>query len=288
MNKKLVSEAGFAPVKRAPKRLVMSIQGPVKSGKTRLALTAPKPIGYIAIDIGGDEGPVDEFIPKDQEFSEDIQQVPIRMDPINYPDRTQYGYDKDGTRQFEDATSAAVQAAAEPAMSRFYVAYYASLANFRTTVIDTGTDFYELMRKASFGRLERVPQLAYTQLYGEYHKLIDDAFDTPGHNLIITHHLKEKREMVMNEKTGKKESQLSGIFDMAGFKEVKERVLVVFETWREDLAEPCDVTGLNVKFNGQIVDSRCSAASMGKTFAYNYDFADVAMVLLGGKRSDWV
>ena len=39
-------------VRLIPKRSIVSIEGLEKSGKTRLALTAPEPIVYIDLDVG--------------------------------------------------------------------------------------------------------------------------------------------------------------------------------------------------------------------------------------------
>src|SRR3990167_11015756 len=85
LNKAEISAAGFTAIRRSPRRLIASIQGMPKSGKTRLALTAKKPIGYIAVEIGGDEGVVDQFIPTGSDSSEDIQRVLIRVPALEVP-----------------------------------------------------------------------------------------------------------------------------------------------------------------------------------------------------------
>src|ERR1043165_138965 len=98
MGKAEMEAAGFAAVRRSPCRLIASVQGPVKCGKTRLALTAKKPCGYISIEIGGDEGVVDQFIPEGQDEYEGIQRVQIRMQDPAYPAREDFSAGKDGAR----------------------------------------------------------------------------------------------------------------------------------------------------------------------------------------------
>lgn len=277
-----VKAAGFTSVRRSPKRLIANIQGLQKSGKTRLALTARKPIGYIAVEIGGDEGVVDQFIPEGADSFDGIQVVKIRMEDPVYPNRDDFKNDKD----YNDAVSEAVQTAAGPAIDVFYAAYYASLNSMATTVVDTGSDLWEILRLANFGRLEKIPQLAYGQLNKSMDKLIDDAFSAKG-NLILLHHMAEKWENFTDEKTGKERGRPSGVFDMSGYKGVKKKVQATIELWREDLAEPDETTGMLVRFNAQIVDSRHNAMSMGTRLQNEFTLADIGMAVMTSKRSDW-
>lgn len=282
MNSKEISAAGFTAVRRSPKRLIASIQGHIKCGKTRLALTGRKPMGYISIEIGGDEGVVDQFIKAGQDTNDQIQIVQIRMaDPV-YPDAATFKDDK----AYNDAVSAAVQAVAEEAMEKFYAAYYTSLANFETTIVDTGSDLWELIRLANFGRLEKVPQLAYTQLNKAMDKILDDAYAYKG-SVLFTHHVKEKWQTFINDK-GKEQGKPSGIFDMAGYSGIKKKVQAVIELWREDLTEPDPETGLLVGFHGIINDSRHNAASMGQRFKGEFTLADIGMCVIPSAAKDWV
>src|SRR3990167_1324591 len=127
MNKAEVSSAGFVAARRSPRRLIASIQGMPKVGKTSFALSAPKPIGYIGIEAYGEEGVVDKYIPTDKDVSDDIFVAPIRMDSPTYPARELFSETKDGEKDFQEAVTLAVQSVATPALDRFYSAYYASL-----------------------------------------------------------------------------------------------------------------------------------------------------------------
>lgn len=289
MNKAEISDAGFTAVRRAPKRLVANIQSIRKSvGKTRLALTGPKPLGYISVEIGGEEGVIDDFIEKDLESNENIQIARIRMATPVLPDPNSYGNTKDGKRDYDAAVGEAVQAVAGPAMDAFYKAYYASLANMRTTVVDTGTDVYLLSRLASFGRIERIPQLAYGQIKKEFAKFIDDAYDAPGSCLWL-HHMKDRGETVTDEK-GQKKWQTTGIYEMDGCSIITDKVQAVIEMWRDDLKEPDPETGRMVTFNCQIVDSRHSAEAMGTILKNDaISIPEIGTLIMGNsKKADWL
>ncbi len=282
--------AGFGAITRSPRRLIANIQSIKKScGKTRLALTGKKPLGYISIEIGGEEGVADGFIKSGADSNEDIQIVRIRMgDPV-YPDPSQYGTDKDSVRKYDDAVSAAVQAVAVPAMDTFYAAYYASIANMQTTVVDTSTDLYALMRMADFGRLEKIPQLAYTQVKRAFAKLMDDAFSNKGSVLYLSH-MKDKGAMVEDPKTGKKNWQATGQYETDCCNVLIDKVQANIELWREDLTTENEMTGRRCRFNGQIIDSRHSADSIGKVFTDDdITIADIGLAIMNGsQRGDWV
>lgn len=290
IDKTVLSKAGFAPARRSPRRLIANIQSADKScGKTRLALTSPGPIGYIAVEAGGGEGVIDHFIEKGLEETDRIQVANISMDAVEYPDRAEFTDTKEGEALFNEAVTKAVQGAAVTAMDKFYDAYYASLGNMRTTIVDTGTDLYELMRLAEFGRLEKIPQLAYGQLNQQVASLFDDAYNSKG-NVIWIHHMKEVWENKYNEK-GKLVSTPTGTYKMDGSKVVKDKVQAVIELWRESLPdeEPNADTGRLVKFHCQIVDSRHSADAIGEHLQdNNITFGLLARMLIPtSAEDDW-
>ncbi len=282
MNLTETSAAGFAAIRRSPKRLIANIQSIKKSeGKTRLTFTARKPIGYISVEIGGEEGVADGFIPEGQESFDGIQIAKIRMAAPVYPNPEDFGADKDGLKKYDEAVSAAVQAVAEPAMASFYTAYYTSLSNMATTVVDTGTDLYQLARLANFGRLEKIPQLAYAQVKRDIAKLLDDAYSQPGSCLWI-HHMKDKGEVI------DKKWQGTGVYEMDGCNVVNDKVQAVIQLWRTELTEPSMSTGRMVEFNAQIVDSRHNADAMGTVLKDDQiSLADIGMVIMKSVRSDW-
>ncbi len=284
---KAIAAAGFVQAKRSPRRMIANIQGLPKVGKTSLALSAPKPIGYIGVEVGGEEGVIDKFIPAGSDKSDSIFVAPIIVEPVVYPPRENFAGTKEGEKEYQEAVSEAVQTVAGPALDKFYEAYYYSLKNMATTVVDTGSDLWELARMANFGRLEKVPQLAYTQLNKAMDKLFDDAKSYPN-NVLWLHHMKEKWENYEDDR-GKRQSRPSGVFDMAGYGGVKKKVQATIELWRQDLEEENPETGLYVDFFGQIIDSRHNTGCMGRKFStLELTFTDIAMAVFPGtKRSDW-
>lgn len=287
MNKTALQKAGFSAVTRCPRRLIANIQGMTKAGKTRLALTAKKPMGFISIEIGGDEGVVDQFIPDGMDANEDIQIIRIKMDNPAYPSRADYPGGKEGDKGYDEAVSMAVQEVAAVALDKFYEAYYASLENMATTVVDTGSDLWELVRLSNFGRLEKIPQLAYGQMNKSMDKLIEDAFSYTG-SVIFLHHMKEKWENVMEN--GKLKSTPSGVFELAGYSGMKKKVQATIEMWREDLTQETadNDTGRLVTFHCQIMESRHNPDAMGTAFKNDFTFADIGVTIIGNsKKVDW-
>lgn len=287
-DKQEVIVAGFKPITRSPKRLIANIQSIKKSeGKTRLAFTARKPIGYVSVEIGGEEGVADGFIPSGEESFDGIQIARIRMENPQYPNRADFPGGKDGDKEYDEAVNAAVQTVAEPALDAFYTAYYASLSNMATTVVDTGTDLYQLARLANFGRLEKIPQLAYAQVKRAFAKLLDDAYSYPGSCVFISH-MKDKGEMVENDNGRGKKWQPTGVYETDGCAVLNDKVQAVIQLWRSELTEPSAATGRMVEFNAQIVDSRHSADAMGSILKDDgITFANIGMLVAGGQRSDW-
>lgn len=284
INTAALATGGFAPARRSPRRLIMDIRSVHKSvGKTRLALTAPKPVGYIAVEIGGEEGVIDQFLPDGAMESEEIFTANIRMAEPVYPNREDFSQGKDGDKEYNAAVAEAVQAVANPSIDDFYTAYETSLANAATTVVDTGTDFYQLARLAEFGRLERVPQLAYAQVKREVAKLFDDAYAS-GKNVIWIHHMKERWEQIDGKGVP------TGVFELDGCNVVNDKVQAVLELWREDLGEEeiDEETARNVTFKGVISHSRHSPDAMGRTFTNDgINFIDIATAITGTKASEW-
>lgn len=274
------------PARRSPRRLIANIQGMPKVGKTSLALTAPKPVGYIALEVGGEEGVIDKYIPDGKDSSDDLMIAPIRMDSPQVYGREQFADTKDGEKDYQESVSAAVQAVAIPALEKFYDAYYYSLENMATTVVDTGSDLWEIVRLANFGRLEKIPQLAYTQLNKIMDKLLDDAYGSAG-SVLWLHHMKERWETYEDER-GKKQARASGTFDLAGYGGIKKKVQATIELWREDLEAADDETGLFSRFHAQIIESRHKVTVMGRKYTtLDISFPSIAKDILGGTEKDY-
>jgi hypothetical protein len=155
-----LSGMGFTQAdKTASNRMIVSVCGLEKQGKTHFALTAPGPIAYFNADIGM-EGVVGKFISAKQVLVKEVF-VPT---------------DKDKAMVVVDG---------------FRAAYKAVLASrkIRSIVWDTATELWELLRVARFGKLTQVMPLMYGPVNAEYRGWLRDAYDSDK-NLILLHKMK--------------------------------------------------------------------------------------------------
>lgn len=158
-------------------RIILSLEGLEKQGKTHFALTAPGPIAMFSTDIG-EEGVVSKFGDKDIWI--------MSIDKVN-----------------EDS---AEQAPKEYA--RFHKAYIDMLRgnDVRTIILDTATEIWEILRMARFGRLTQVMPYQYGPVNAEYRALIREAYNY-NKNLILIH--KMKPQYINDKRTSE--------YDRAGF-----------------------------------------------------------------------
>lgn len=186
----------FTLIKNAtPKRrLIVAVDGREKEGKTNFALTSPGPIAFQNFDIGL-EGVIEKFQSEKQ---------------IYVPES--YGF----TVNKEDDEKT-IMAKTKPVWERFVTEYRVMLESarkggVRTGVIDTGSEAWEVLRLARFGKLTQIMPHHYTTLNTEYRNLIREAYDT-SINLVILHRL--KAEWQDNPLTGK--GGKTGRWERAGY-----------------------------------------------------------------------
>lgn len=164
MNKAKMKKMGFVPAedREVQARVILSIEGLDKCGKTHFALTAPGPIALFSTDIG-EEGVVSKFSDKE-----------VWVMPVDKVD-----------------TDAAEQAPVE--YEKFYKAYTSMLQgnDVRTIILDTATEIWEILRMARFGRIIQVMPYQYGPVNAEYRALIRGAY-RHNKNLILLHKMKLK------------------------------------------------------------------------------------------------
>lgn len=159
------------------RRLIISVMGKEKEGKTHFALTAPGALGYINLDKGYD-GVGQKFESEKDIFKSDYNiQLPLRGSDV---------------QKVSDILTPFWEDALED------VAY--SIQNFRTTVIDTGTELWELCRIARFGKLDQVKPHHYGPVNREFRDQVYGAAYNSDSNLIVLHKL--KAEYVNDKRTG--------------------------------------------------------------------------------------
>ena len=160
----IMKQMGFTSAKeiKTRPRIIMSVSGLEKQGKTHFALTAPGPLGMFSTDIG-EEGVVEKFGDKDIYI--------MSIDRV----------DDDSAEQ------------APEEYARFHGAYVKLLRGkeVRTIVLDTATEIWEILRMARFGRLTQVMPYQYGPVNAEYRALIREAY-AYDKNLILIHKMKPK------------------------------------------------------------------------------------------------
>jgi len=188
---------GFIPASdlEGSDRIILSISGMDKQGKTHFALTAPGPLALFSTDIG-EEGVVEKFGDKDIQL--------LRLEHVDEDDPT---------------------TEAEGEFDRFKEAYYYALKGkrFRTLVIDTATEIWELLRLARFGRLTQVMPYQYGPVNKEYRELIRDAYKQDK-NIVLIHKMKPK--YVNDKRTGE--------YERSGFGDTGFLVQVNAEIYRDE------------------------------------------------------
>jgi hypothetical protein len=170
-DKNLIKLGFHKPNKEVLRRLILSIQGPEKVGKTHLALSAPKPLAYFNLDFRT-EGVIERFA------DQDIQVIDIEYDLENEGEAEVY----------------------MEVLNKFHNAYSYATRHFKTVVEDTATEVWELMRLAHLGKRTQVMPHHYVQVNTAFRQHVREA-EKAGINLVMIHKLKE--EWVNNSNTGR-------------------------------------------------------------------------------------
>ena len=178
------------------RRLILSVEALEGAGKTRFTLTAPGPIAFLNFDYGL-EGVIEAF-----QVQKPIYVATIKLDFVGGKDQ--------------------VIAAAEKELTRFETNYQTALKQARTIVIDTGSELWELMRMAEFGKLAQVLPHHYAPVNQAMTRLIRLAYEGTA-NLILTHKLKEQW---LNDKR-------TGAYEFAGMKDIPFLVQAHARLWTD-------------------------------------------------------
>lgn len=218
-----------APVAR---RLICTIDGLDKQGKTHIGLTAPGPIAVINTDDGLD-GVVQKF-QQDKEIMVADYRINMNGGRIAKPTLEQ---------QQEMAN---ICAKVWASVMKDYVE--ALDGGARTILCDTGTELWEILRMARFGKLTQVMPHHYGPVNAEFRDFVRMASERTkarGYpedvNLIMQHKLKEEYK---NNSEGK--GTKTGEYERAGMKDIPFLVQVAAVAWREDDVEVPDCFHLTV------------------------------------------
>lgn len=220
--------------KKAPVyRLIGASDGLEKTGKTDFELKLPKPMALLNIDTG-----LEGVIEKHDLSTEKIHVMDIRVDTR-----------KGGSPQ-------EIAKAADEQLQSFLNAYKAVLADpyFRSIAIDTGTEAWEMLRLARFGKLTQVMPHHYGPVNAEYRDLIRWAYDSDK-NVWITHKVKDEW---IDGPDGK--GKRTGNVKRAGFSDTGFMVQINVRHWRDDSADKLD------KFHMTVTDCRQNPLAIGEDF----------------------
>jgi hypothetical protein len=227
------------------KRLIMSIDGLEKNGKNHFAFTAPGPLAVISLDNGLD-GVVQKF-QREKEIYVAQYRSPIQT----------------------GATAQDVSNSAQATWKGIATDYLEALETkeMRSVILDTGTEMWETLRLARFGKLTQVMPHHYGPVNAEWRDVVRQAYDHDKHVLYL-HKLKD--DYVNDKRTG--EYKRSGMSDM-GF-----LVQVAGRCWKDP-----KVTEVPDKFHFTISDCRFNPELEGLDFAgEECNFPFVASYVLYG------
>lgn len=164
-------------------RVILSLDGGQSSGKTHFGLTAPKPIVVFDFDLG-----MEHVIHK-------FDQTQIFVRQFGSPSA-----EKDSSVDWKKEWTTCKNSFLEALKHK----------DVRTILIDTATEWWELVRMARLGRLEQVLPHHYGPVNAEMRTLVREAHKH-GKNLILTH---KHRPKYVNDKW-------TGEYEMAGSKDVR-------------------------------------------------------------------
>lgn len=203
----------------ARRRLVISISGRDKHGKTHLALTAPGPVVYLDFDIGT-EGVIEKF--QSGEANYGVPKIIIRSKPfvVKPPEVVEGGQD--------------AEKIAEGEWKRFHGSYLRALREpvikihgkphrARTIIVDTGSEMWELVRLAEFGKLVQVPTYKYREVNSIMRDMVRQALDGDV-NVIFLHKLDNEWTKGAKDAAGNEKNSKTGVATVKGFDEMAHLV----------------------------------------------------------------
>lgn len=186
----------------ARRRLIISVEGKVKQGKTHFALTAPGPIAVQSLDMGLD-GVVQKF------------QNDKVINVANYPGITALELRKLDEQGVVDRMASVWE--------QFVADFTWGLANARTVVWDTGTEAWELARLARLGKIGQVKPHHYTMVNMEFRELLRNA-EASDTNLILLHRMKKEY----------RDDKATGSWERAGFSDIGSWVHIIARAERRE------------------------------------------------------
>lgn len=239
---------GFEPPQPLRKRLILSVDGMEKQGKTHFSLTAPGPVAILNVDVGL-EGVVNKFLTDGKE---------ILVCNIEVPDQL-------GKRE-------QVKIEATEAINKFDKNYTAALESpdIRTIIVDTGTELWELYQLAEFGKISQNNKYAYGPVNVGFTEILRRGF-AYDKNVIFTHKMKKEYQG----------ENWNGSYERAGFKNVGFIVQATIQAYR-DKDNVFHVRVVESRHNPDLNGQDFEQGNIGS------DFPSLAMLMVDGTElEDW-
>jgi hypothetical protein len=224
--------------KELTRRIIISLTGEEKSGKNHTAFTAPSPIYTHSFDIGLD-GVIQKFQKSKVMFTADYEL----------------------TVQPGEASAGEVAEAADKVWAQFVSNYRDGLASCGsgTTVIDTDTEAWELLRLARFGKIAQVQPHHYGPVNAEFRDLVRESYDHDANVFLLSKRTAVWENVV--DASGKERGRKTGETARKGFSDLPFLVQVVATTERD-----------GSDFSVTIEDCRMNPEANGVTVPNDYDF----------------
>ena len=235
-------------------RLIAAVAAREKQGKTHFSLTAPGPIVHFNADIGL-EGVVHKFLAEGKEIL--VYDIPM-------PATDSKNVEKEASKVWVDLENAVDLALDNP--------------DVRTIVFDTGTEVWEIVRLAYFGKLSEIKPHHYSGVNAEFRRFLKKVYKTDKNLILIQ---KMKAEYVNNNRTGE--------WEMAGFSDTPFIVQVVVHPFRVDKPMKIDEDTVLEKgdFGVRIYESRHNPAANGMVLSGPLaTFPFVAVTIINGTTPD--
>lgn len=178
--------------------LAVCTQGPEKEGKTHWAFTAPEPIVAVASDTG-----TLGVARKARQENRRVAVYEYRVPPSN---QSKTEYEREWLKVEKALTAILLN------------------KNIRSGVIDTGTEIWEMLRLARFGKLTQVMPHQYGPVNNEMKDLVKAMVDRADLNTVWIHKLKKEYK---TNKAGT--DSWTGKFERAGFGDMPYLCDVVVE-----------------------------------------------------------
>lgn len=235
-------------------RLIWSVFGETKTGKSSFALWGPGPVVVADLDKRL-EYVVQGFIKGEITGEPKV----IKPMPLEIPDLDPMSRKKD------DAAEKAAKKEWEKFLKNYQDALESSLlpGGVRTIVIDTATELFDLRLAAEFGKLMGIIQRNRGGANADFTELIRRG-EKYNANVIWLHHAKEEwkdREVINNNGEKEMKGFKTGKWILDGYSKANSIVQVVAKTLYND-----DAKDVRERFGVQIIRCGVNSALNGKTY----------------------